>query len=179
MRIQFDKARWTQDSVGFWLCLRVKIPTIARRFVEFMKDKLYDAELKEHREKRSLDANAYAWELITNIAETLTAEAQGETAYSKDDVYLMMLKKYGQGGIVKVPNRDKEKFERAWKYHEVHETLWDENAVYYKFWVGSSNYDTKEMSLFIDGIVSECKLLDIETATPNELARMKSLWEEK
>lgn len=25
------------------------------------KDRLYDLEIKEHREKRSLDANAYAW----------------------------------------------------------------------------------------------------------------------
>jgi hypothetical protein len=179
MKILFDKARWTQDSEGFWLCLRVKVPALVRKFVEAMKDRLYVVEIKEYREKRSLDANAYAWELISKIAEALTAEAQGETAYSKDDIYLMMLKKYGQGGIVKVPNNCTEKFEKAWKYHEVHEKLWDEKAVYYKFWVGSSNYNTKEMSLFIDGIVAECKELGIETKTPEEIAKMEALWEEK
>ena len=35
------------------------------------KDKLYDLEVKEHRKKRSLDANAYAWVLINKIADAL------------------------------------------------------------------------------------------------------------
>lgn len=41
---------------------------------------------------------------------------------------------------------------------------------------GSSQYDTKEMSHFIDGIVSEAKELDIETLTPMELEQMKVGW---
>ena len=41
---------------------------------------------------------------------------------------------------------------------------------------GSSTFDTKEMSVFLDGIVSECKELGIETATPDELERMKQKW---
>ena len=45
--------------------------------------------------------------------------------------------------------------------------------VYY----GSSTFDTKEMSVFIDGIVRECKELGIETMTPAELERMKSQWQ--
>ena len=42
---------------------------------------------------------------------------------------------------------------------------------------GSSEYDTREMSIFIDGIVSEAQGLGIDTRTPEELAEMKSLWE--
>jgi hypothetical protein len=41
---------------------------------------------------------------------------------------------------------------------------------------GSSEFDTKEMSIFIDGIVSEAKELGIETMTPNEIARLNGLW---
>ena len=37
---------------------------------------------------------------------------------------------------------------------------------------GSSEYDTKEMSSFIDGIISEAKGLGIETLPPEELERM-------
>ena len=44
--------------------------------------------------------------------------------------------------------------------------------VYY----GSSTFNTKEMSVFIDGIVSECKELGIETLTSEELERMKAAW---
>lgn len=141
-------------------------------------DKKYRVELVEHHEKRSLDANSYAWVLMGKIADKLTAEAQGDVAYSKDDVYLDMLKHYGQGGVVKVPNKDVEKFRRTWKYHGPHEKLWEEKATYFKFWVGSSNYTTQEMSVFIDGIVSECKQMGIETETPQRLAAMMEAWDE-
>lgn len=37
---------------------------------------------------------------------------------------------------------------------------------------GSSQYNTREMSRLIDGLVSECKECGIETLTPEELERM-------
>ena len=36
-----------------------------------LADKDFDITIKQHREKRSLDANAYAWVLITAIADEL------------------------------------------------------------------------------------------------------------
>lgn len=141
-----------------------------------LKDKELSVEIKLYRERRSLDANAYAWELMGKLAEVLTAEAQGDTAYSKDDIYLLMLKKYGQGGIVKIRNRDKDSLLREVKYYEEHEQLYADNAAYYRIWVGSSNYDTKEMSLFLNGIIADCKELGIDTRTPDEVARMVSLY---
>lgn len=142
-------------------------------------DTEYQIVVKEHKKKRSLDANAYAWVLISKLADAMTGEAQGDVAYSKDDVYRMMLKSYGQGGIVKVPHKDIEHFKRAWKYNEEHEALFDERAVYFKFWVGSSNYNTHEMSLFINGIVAECKEQGIETEPPHRLAAMMEDWDAK
>ena len=47
---------------------------------------------------------------------------------------------------------------------------------HYRLIKGSSQYDTKEMSLFIDGIVSECKEQGIETMTPSELDQLKQSW---
>ena len=44
-------------------------------------------------------------------------------------------------------------------------------------WVGSSKYNTKEMASFIDGIITECKELDIDTDTPEQIARFKERWE--
>ena len=38
---------------------------------------------------------------------------------------------------------------------------------------GSHTYNTQEMSVLIDGTISEAKELGIETATPDELARMR------
>ena len=171
MELNFDKAKWTQDGDGFWLCLRVSAPALARRFVGEMKAALYTAILSEGRKKRSLDANAYLWVLCGKMADKLRI--------SKDEVYLDMLKAYGQGGVVKIPNKHVEHFKRSFKYHEKHESLPDEEAAqYFRFWVGSSAYDTKEMSILIDGVVQEAKTLGIETATPEELERLKAGWKD-
>ena len=48
--------------------------------------------------------------------------------------------------------------------------------VFYKIFRGSSTYDTKEMSILIDGIVTECKELGIETLPPEEVKRMLEMW---
>ena len=44
---------------------------------------------------------------------------------------------------------------------------------------GSSAYDTKEMSRLLDWLVEEAEGLGLETRTPDEIERMKSLWNEK
>ena len=47
---------------------------------------------------------------------------------------------------------------------------------HYKVYKGSSEFDTREMSIFIDGIVYEAEELGIQTMTPNEIARIKAAW---
>ena len=47
---------------------------------------------------------------------------------------------------------------------------------WYKVIKGSSEYDTKEMSVFIDGIVQEAEQLGIDTLPPAEIERLKGLW---
>jgi hypothetical protein len=47
---------------------------------------------------------------------------------------------------------------------------------HYRVYKGSSEYDTREMAVLIDGIISEAKELDIETLPPAEIARMKEMW---
>lgn len=59
--LTFDKARWYEDSEGFWLAVRTKERAAAEQFCAGMADKPHTAELKEQRKKRSLDANAYFW----------------------------------------------------------------------------------------------------------------------
>jgi hypothetical protein len=55
---------------------------------------LLTIEVKPYRKRRSLNANAYAWKLITEIAD--------ELLLSKDIVYLSMLKRYGQSELISV-----------------------------------------------------------------------------
>jgi hypothetical protein len=87
-----------------------------------------------------------------------------------------MLKAYGQGGAASVEEKYAEDFKRSYKYHEMigESQLNGKTFVNFRFWVGSSEYDTHEMSILIDGVVREAKNLEIETMTPEEL---KSLLE--
>ena len=62
MTLTFTEARIQMDS-GVWLCLKVNEPAPARTFSLDKQNRIYDCEIKEHREKRSLDANAYSWVL--------------------------------------------------------------------------------------------------------------------
>lgn len=132
-----------------------------------LKDKPLDITIKPFRKKRSLDQNSYAWTLIGKIADKLRA--------SKDDVYLTMLKRYGQGGVIKVSPKNEQAILSALKYCERHEKLYTDTDKYYRFWAGSSGYNTEEMTIFVDGIISEAKEMGIETLTPDELLEMRSL----
>ena len=56
---------------GGWLMVKPEKADLgkAMALVRKHKNRLYDLEVKEHRQKRSLDANAYAWVLIHKLAE--------------------------------------------------------------------------------------------------------------
>ena len=123
-----------------------------------------------YREKRSLSANNYAWSLLTKIGNA--------TRQSKEDAYFLMLKRYGQSEMISVLAHIP--IERYVKYCEEagESTLNGKLFKHYRVYKGSSEFDTKEMSIFLDGVVSEAKELGIPTETPNEIARLKSLWGE-
>lgn len=175
MIIQFDKAKWNQDSEGFWLSLRVKAPALAKEFVSGIQDRIYDAELKQHREKRSLDANSYCWVLCQKIAEAVRN-------ITKEEVYQDAVKHSGQFEPLVLKNDAVETFIHRWSGHglgwfaekiEGNMPGYTQVIAYY----GSSVYDTKEMSVLLDYVVNLAKDLGIETDTPEQLAIMKEEYE--
>jgi hypothetical protein len=133
------------------------------------KDKL-SIEMKPYRPHRSLNANAYAWTLIGKIADAVRA--------SKDEVYLKLLKRYGQSELISVLSHVP--IENYVKYFEEagESKLNGKDFTHYRVYKGSSEFDTREMSIFIDGVVSEAKDLGIQTETPNQIAEMKARWGE-
>lgn len=48
-----------------------------------------------------------------------------------------------------------------------------------RVYAGSSTYDSREFSIFIDGVIDECKELGIETMTPDEIERLDKAWSER
>lgn len=133
------------------------------------KDLTKKFEIKEHREKRSLNANAYCWLLIGKIADNMRK--------SKEEVYLGMLRDYGQSEIISV--RSDININGYFKYFEKFGTgqVNGKDFTHYKIYKGSSEFDTREMSIFLSGVVQEAQALGIDTLTPNQLAELKSLKE--
>ena len=136
-----------------------------------LKEVVIDAELKKFRVRRSLNSNAYAWTLISKIADVLRS--------GKDEVYLKMLKRYGQSQIISVVDKGAGLFKRTVKYYEeCGESLLNGKVfIHIKVFTGSSEFDTREMAIFIDGIVSEAKELGIETMPPEELEELNRRWQ--
>lgn len=142
-----------------------------KQLVDELKDKeRLSIEVKQYREKRSLNANNYAWKLITEIANVLRA--------SKEEIYLLMLKMYGQSELISVLAHIP--IDNYVKYFEEagESTLNGKLFKHYRVFKGSSEFDSREMAIFIDGIISEAKNLNIQTETPNQIAEMKARWGE-
>lgn len=151
--------------------------------IDGIKEKMLSITAKIYHKRRSLDANAYYWQLITKLSEAV--------GISKDRAHNIILGRYGQlerydGHLVYVVIPDTpEGAERAMEadtYHikptaEVQEGADGIMFRTYKMLRGSSTYDTEEMAALIDGLVSECRQLGIETMTPDQIAEMMAAYE--
>lgn len=128
----------------------------------------------QYREKRSNDANACFHVLVGKIAEALTI--------SKAKAKNILICKYGQPQLLPDGDIMIYKTNAPEDYMLELETLhcipvkYSDDATFYKIYRGSHTYDTKEMSLLIDGTVADAKELGIETLPPDELRMMKERW---
>lgn len=132
------------------------------------KDTVYDVKIDKHREKRSLNANAYLWKLVTEMGNILNK--------SKEEIYLQMLIDYGQSEMVSILSEIEAK--GYFKYYKLAGTsiLNGKEFNHYKIYKGSSEYDTKEMSILLNGVVQEAKNLGIKTKDDIELERLVEEW---
>lgn len=143
---------------------------------ELKNENKLNVELKKYRKKRSLDCNAYMWVLISKIQEKLNI--------AKEYIYRDAIKNIGVYEVIPVKDEAVERFIEAWKRNGlgwICETTKSKlegftNVIAY---YGSSTYNTKEMSRLVDLIVQECKELNIETMTPEQLSVLKEEWDKK
>ena len=159
-------------GMGGELLVTLSMPPNHIEEITKLKDEPLDVELKKHRERRSTNANNYSWLLISKIAEKMFPPM------NKNEVYLEMLKRYGQGTTISVLTERLPDVQRELDYWEQIGTgkVNGKEFTHLRMWVGSSKYDSKEMNVFISGIVEEAKELNIETMTPDELKKMTEEW---
>ena len=159
MNITFDDARIESDG-GVWLCLKVKDPALARGFVLNKKNRLYCADIKEYRKKRSLDANAYFWALCDQLAAA--------TGIPKSEVYKNAVMEIGGNSEqVCVPNGAVDKLRKIWESRgmgwatQVMPSNKIPGCTVMTLYNGSSTFDTAQMSRLIDNIVQDCHAVGI------------------
>lgn len=150
--------------------------------LDALRDMTIRLLLKKWRDKRSITANAYYWVLVGKIAEYINQP--------QSVVHNMLLRAYGVLDIVDgdsmtvfVPDTEEAANEvlRKETYH-----LRPTSKVIdgkkgrlraYRIMLGSSYYDTKQFSTLLDGAISECKEMGLETLPEDEIRRMMEDYE--
>ena len=137
---------------------------------EVRKGKKLAVEVKPVKGLRSANANAYLWVLLGKLAAALHT--------TKDDLYLLMLDRYGVYTHVIVMPDAVDRMITEWRVARNlgRVTVNGITGIQLQLYYGSSTYDTSEMAHLIDGVVDECKEVGIETLPPEELARLKTEW---
>lgn len=137
-------------------------------------------DVKEHKEKRSLDSNSYFHVLCDKLRQKMTPPLS--MAACKNH----LITSYGQpeydenGNMVYLKaNIPTDKMAEIEYLHCLPVKCESENVIFYRVYRGSHTYDTAEMSKLIAGTVDECNAMGIQTATPQEIARMQSVWESR
>lgn len=135
-------------------------------------------ELKEWKPKKSRNQNGYYWALCTEIADVLRK--------SKTEVHNLLLRDYGQpilaGGskiysLIKDNDRIEKEILKAETYHiKPTSFVKDKDGIMYRAYyslLGSRYYNTKEMSILLDGCIQEAESVGIATLPRTEVERMK------
>ena len=130
-----------------------------------------DIEIKKHREKRSLSANAYFHVLTDKLRQALKisfAECKnnlitsyGQIEYIDDEPVTI------KTNIPADVMRENETLHCKPLHVE------DTDAYWYRVYRGTHTYNSQEMAMLIDGTIEECKAQGIETLTPNELLKLE------
>lgn len=167
LNIKFKKSRFN-----------LLLPRILDYVSSLENEKDYELEIKLYRKKRSLNSNNYSWKLTDELADKLLVAG---VKLSKEECHAEMIFRYGQpmldenGLPVTVSVLKGVKITDFYPYaKEIGTgTVNGKEFTHYRIYRGSHTYDSKEMTVFIHGIVEECKEQGIETLTESELALLK------
>lgn len=157
-------------------CLHLKTSDEdARRFAYRFKPGEF--EILPAKKKRSLDANAMCWAMCEKIAKAV--------GMTKEDVYRKNIKECGYYTPLPIKENAVEAFARIWAGHGtgwIVDVVDDSKIPGYKLvfaYEGSSQYDTLQMSRFIDHLIQDAEALGIDTLSDREKSLLLEDWHEK
>ena len=135
------------------------------------KGKRLAVEVKQHRAKRSLDANALLWVMLSEMAAILNT--------TKDELYLEVLSRYGIFTHIIVKPEVADRVAQEWRtvrnLGEV--TVNGKTGIQMQCYFGSSTYNSKEFSVLLNGVISEAQEIGIETRPQAEIDSLLEAWD--
>ncbi len=175
MKIKTKECRIVEVKGGY--ALATMIPNSQVDELKKLCDKDVDKtiEVKQYREKRSLDANAYFWKLCGELAKVMDS--------TDKEIYIQLLIDYGVNKYKVVHESEVNDYLVDYKHVEVMnlaKVKTDKgvtDGVQIRCTRGSSKYNTKQMSRLIEGTVNECKDQNIEPKSPAEIKRLVDSYE--
>ena len=147
-----------------------------KEIFEELKDADCDIKINKHREKRSLDANAYFHLLVSEIAKKVGIGLEQCKVNMNTEYGTIARDEEGKKiGFMLPQGVDVNTLYKYTKWFDEREI----NGVNFNCYIvfkETHTLNSKEMARLIDGTIQEAKQLGIETATPDEIARMKAVW---
>lgn len=156
--------RAEQKEQSIIISLKIKNGSLDS-FQNIEEGKEYRVKISSYNQRRSLNANAYYWQLLSKLAEVLKI--------GNNELHERLIKEHSNFTTVKMLTAINPAM--FFKYYDDIETVADDEALYtyYKIYKGSSQMDSKEMSRLIDGLIQECKEQGIEVLSDAELDLLK------
>lgn len=177
MDVKALRLKWSMDQDGTWLHVLVEDGHEARKYAEANADRPQRLTLKRWSEKRSLNANSYAWSLLNKLSGVLKLPSE--------TIYRSLIPDVGDNGTaVSVPIGGLEQLRSSWGYNGkgwvlevlgISDTPGNVDVMLYS---GSSVYDKAQMARLIDLIIDECREAGVEYLPPDKLAAMLEGWDE-
>lgn len=121
-----------------------------------------DISFSRHRNRRSIDANAFLWACLGEIARAINSDTWS--------IYLYMLGRYGKFTHILVKPEAVEQVRQVWRETKI--VGEKDGMIQMLCFFGSSTYNTKEFSQLLDGVVSEMKDMHLETPPDEEMKRL-------
>lgn len=179
----FEKLLYTADG-GAEITFSTAERSAAEGLRKLGETGLLSLEIKPHKEKRTIRANAYFWTLANAIANKLSV--RNARPVGAEEVYKQYVRDFGKCQLVYFRNDAKiiKAFCGTWEQRGMgwmcfpQPTKDGDKYCEVQIFYGSSSYTREEMARLIDAVVADCKELGIETKTPDEIADMLSLMDE-
>lgn len=170
------RIRTIEPSIDGGYQITFDLPKNALNRANELKDIDIDLKIEKRAESKSLQANNYAWHLLTEIAKELSKEEY----ISKWDVYKQEIVEHSilyDYKIIKPEALARE--ESRYRVVEVINTgtIGGQEAVQIQCYYGSSFFNKEEMRIFLDGIVQDARALGIETENTDELEQLIKSYE--